>query len=125
MRRIFLVILLFFGSTGCAIHYFDKETGTEHLWGIGHMAMKPSVQDAKVKAVGLRTDVVGISTGYLQEGIHFELGWGGRQRIEILDDNTQFYLGWPTGRSFYTARVGSSLPPELGECGVQKKEDTR
>ena len=26
--------------SGCAIHYFDAETGTEHLWGFGHLKMK-------------------------------------------------------------------------------------
>ncbi len=23
---------------GCAIHYYDKDTGREHIWGVGHIA---------------------------------------------------------------------------------------
>ena len=29
-----LTILL---TPGCALHYFDSKTGTEHVWGFGHM----------------------------------------------------------------------------------------
>ena len=74
-------------------HYFDAKTGTEHIWGIGHMAMKPSASSEGLKAVGRRTDVVGISIGKLQEDIHLELGWGSRQRIDIVDEGTQLCLG--------------------------------
>ena len=39
-------------ASGCAVHYYDKETGTEHLWGFGHLRMKaePS-NDAVVRLV--------------------------------------------------------------------------
>lgn len=27
-------------ACSCAVHYFDPHTGTEHLWGVGHLKMK-------------------------------------------------------------------------------------
>ncbi len=118
-----LVHLLFIGS-GCAVHYFDAKSGAEHIWGIGHMVMKPGAPHEGLRAIGRRTDTVGISGGKLQEGLHFELGWGSRQRIEIVDENTQLCLAWPRG-AFYNARVGSTSPPELGNCTHLQKEKTQ
>jgi hypothetical protein len=117
----FVFMLLSLTASGCAIHYFDAESGTEHIWGVGHIAMKPAAPRAGLKAVGQRTDVVGISVGRLQEGMHFEVGWVGHQRIEIVDENTQLCLAWPHG-SFYTARIGSAFPPELDDCVSMLKE---
>lgn len=116
-----VLVLMFLTASGCAIHYFDAESGTEHIWGVGHMAMKPAAPSEGLKAVGRRTDVVGISAGRLQEGTHLEIGWGVRQRIEIVDENTQLCLAWPRG-SLYNARIGSAFPPELDECGSTPKE---
>jgi hypothetical protein len=120
MTYLVLMLISLTGS-GCALHYFDAETGTEHIWGIGHMAMKPSASREGLKAVGRRTDVVGISIGKLQEDIHLEVGWGSRQRIDIVDEDTQLCLAWPRG-SFYNARIGSAFPPKLDECGGDPKE---
>ncbi|MFT4589665.1 MAG: hypothetical protein ACI8QF_003782, partial [Limisphaerales bacterium] len=50
-RAVLAAVSLAFAS-GCAVHYYDKETGTEHLWGFGHLRMKaePS-EDGVVRAV--------------------------------------------------------------------------
>jgi hypothetical protein len=101
-----------FAVGGCAVHYFDAEHNTEHIWGVGHMAMKVSAPNEGLKAVAIRTDVVGVAVGSLHKDVHFELGWGARQRIEIVDENTALCLAWPKG-SFYNARIGSRYPFEL------------
>lgn len=119
-----ILVQIFLTSSGCAIHYFDAKSGTEHIWGIGHMAMKPSTSNEGLKAVGRRTDTVGVSTGKLQEGVHLALGWGGHQRLEIFDENTQLCLDWPRG-SFYNARVGTEFPPQLDACTNTSKEKTQ
>src|SRR5437879_10792528 len=82
LTSVVLVHILLTGN-GCAVHYFDTKSGTEHLWGIGHMAMKPGSANEGLKAVGHRTDIVGVSIGKLREGVHFEIGWGSEQRVEI------------------------------------------
>ena len=38
-RSVFLVFLSALILPGCAVHYFDAQTGTEHLWGFGHLKM--------------------------------------------------------------------------------------
>ena len=86
------------------------------------MVMKHSSSSQGLKAVGHRTDTVGLSLGKLREDIHFELGWGGRQRIEIVDENSSLCLAWPQG-SFYNVRIGSTFPHKLDDCtGLQKEE---
>lgn len=115
------LLFIFLVASGCAIHYFDTESGTEHIWGVGHMAMKPSAPTEGLNAVARRTDIVGISIGKLQEGTHLEIGWGRRQRIEIINENTQLCLAWPRG-SFYNARIGAAFPPKLDDCGRDTKE---
>lgn len=111
----FLFIQLLLTGSGCALHYFDAESGTEHIWGIGHMAMKPGTSNEGVKAVGRRADTLGVSIGKLQEGAHLAFGWDGQQRVEIFDEDTQLCLAWPRG-SFYNVRVGAEFPPRLDTC---------
>ncbi len=109
-------------SMGCAIQYYDSKSGTEHIWGFGHMAMKPSAPVEGLKMTAYRTDVMGITIGRLREGVHFGMGWVGSQRIEVVDENTRLCLGWPHG-SFYKARVGSEFPPKLEACGSARREE--
>lgn len=121
-RQIAALMLLapLLAATGCTVHYFDPETGTEHIWGVGHMAMKPGAPSEGLKAVARRTDVVGVSLGKLQEGMHLEVGWAARQRVDIMDADTRLCLAWPGG-SFYNARIGSEFPPALDDCGKQER----
>ena len=93
----------------------------EHVWGVGHVAMKVGLLNEGLKAVGFRTDSVGLSIGSAQEGYHIELGWSSHQQLDVVDQNTQLCLAWPSG-SFYNARVGSEFPPEISECGHEEKE---
>ena len=43
-------------SSGCAIKHYDASTGTEHLWGFGHLKMKaaPSAGIVKTRTDGQR-----------------------------------------------------------------------
>jgi hypothetical protein len=34
------VFLVPFVCSGCAVHYYSASTGTEHLWGFGHLKMR-------------------------------------------------------------------------------------
>ncbi len=116
-----LISLLMLGSSGCAIDYFDARNGIEHVWGIGHLAMKVGSPNEGLKAVGQRTDTLGLSIGKAQEGYHLELGWCSYQQIDVVDQNTQLCVAWPAG-SLYSARVGSEFPPDISKCGHEKKE---
>jgi len=89
MRRSLFTILglwvLMGLGTGCAIHYFDEDTGTEHLWGFGHLKMKaqPSTNEV-VRAVvtGVETLGVNLSVGDEHKGIG--VGYDNRQKAVIM-----------------------------------------
>jgi hypothetical protein len=125
MRITIGILILSLGAASCAVHYYDTATGTEHIWGFGHMAMTASASNEGLKAVGRRTDVVGISVGILPDESHVGFGWNARQRMEIVDENTQVCITWPSG-SFYNPRVGSTFPRDLDDCaGALSKEKTQ
>jgi hypothetical protein len=104
-----LTAIVLASSAGCALHYYDPATATEHLWGIGHMAMRVGVPNEGLKTLGYRTDVVGFSIGCGDRETFLGCGWNARQQIEILDENTSVWLSWPEG-SFYKFRAGSQFP---------------
>jgi hypothetical protein len=116
-----LILLSLTSCSGCAIDYFDARNGIEHVWGIGHIAMKVGPPNEGLKAVGRRTDSLGFSMGKGEVGYQLGLGWNSYQQIDVMDQNTQLCLAWPTG-SLYNARVGSDAPPNMTECGLAEKE---
>jgi len=93
---------------GCAMHYYDKATGTEHLWGFGHLKMKSAPPNEGVQAVVKGTETLGFSLGAGQEDYHIGLGWDYRRRI-VVGSNASVRLEWPNG-NFFNVRVGT-VPP--------------
>src|SRR5712691_2685924 len=75
--------LLAAGSTGCAVHYYEKSTGTEHLWGFGHLKMKFAPPSEGVQAVVRGTETLGFNLAAGQEDYQVGLGWDYRRRIVI------------------------------------------
>jgi hypothetical protein len=124
MRTYLVSLLVVLATGGCAVHYFDPETGTEHIWGIGHMAMKPGAPREGLKVLARRTDVVGLTLGKLQQEVSVDVGWSVRQRMDVVDEDTQVCLAWPRG-SFYNARIGSAFPPRLDDCGTARADGDR
>ena len=106
---------------GCAVHYYDPKTGAEHIWGIGHIAMKASLPQEGHQAVVRRTDVLGVAVGLGEEGTYLAFGWDGLQRVNILDPNTAIELRWPN-TNFLNMRVGS---PGSVVLRNRKAEETR
>jgi hypothetical protein len=119
-----VIVALFVG--GCAVHYYDKSTGTEHLWGFGHMKMRavpqwndqhPFSNSVMAFATGAHTLGLGLGCGDDYGGLL--LGWDCRSRMIIRTEDSHFYLLWPTNtcwlpwdlkERFFTVRVGPELP---------------
>lgn len=116
--------LVLAGLTGCAVHYYDPKTGTEHLWGFGHLKMRavprqsehPPFTNAPIAYVtGVRT--LGLNLGAGQEFAGLAAGWDSRSRVVIVAENAHFCLLWPTNtiwwpyglRDLFTLRIGD--PP--------------
>ena len=94
--------------TGCAIRYYDKQSGTEHLWGFGHMKMKVAPPDEGVQAVVKGTSSLGLDIGAGQDDYRIAAGWYSRRQI-IVSSNAAVRFEWPNG-DFFKVRVGT-LPP--------------
>src|SRR6266436_4608628 len=69
--------------SGCSVHYYDKQTGTEHLWGFGHMKMKIESPNEGVQAVVKGTETLGFNLAAGQEDYNIGLGWDYRRRMVI------------------------------------------
>lgn len=101
--------LLAAGSAGCAVHYYDKSTGTEHLWGFGHLKMAVQPSSEGVRAVVKGTQTLGLGFGLGREDYFLSAGWN-NQRILKVADNTSVRFEWPTA-DFFNVRVGTNFPP--------------
>jgi hypothetical protein len=99
---------------GCAIHSFDQRTGTEHIWGFGHMRMKVAPPNEGLQAVLRGTDVLGLGLGLGDRESYLILGWHRSERLDILEQDAAIRLERPTS-DFVTFRVGSKFPQELFE----------
>lgn len=105
-------VALSFLPTGCAIHYFDDKTGTEHLIGFGHMRMRvaPTEKNARAVAAGVNTAGVTLDVGKKNYGLL--VGFQRQVRVEV-DENASVCFEWPTN-DLFDVRVGST-PPFLNQ----------
>jgi hypothetical protein len=94
---------------GCAIHYFDADTATEHIWGIGHMEMKAAAARDDVRAVMSGVDLLGASVGRGRDGFSMMVGWERQRHVDVVGRDAELTLEWPTS-SFVDLRVGSQFP---------------
>lgn len=121
-------LVLLMALSGCAVHYYSKATGTEHLWGFGHLKMRSIPESGEqprstnsVAAFVTGTSILGLSLGAGEEFAGIAAGWDSRSRIVIKQRNSSFCLLWPTNstplpfgiRNVFSVRIGTNLPPEL------------
>jgi hypothetical protein len=109
IRRTLPYLVMGMGCAGCAVHYFDPKTGTEHLWGFGHLKMRVAPPAEGLQAIVRGTDVVGVSTGVADKQAYLTVGWHRIQRLDIVQESTAFRLEWPNS-DFINVRVGSKFP---------------
>ena len=95
-------------TPGCAVHYYDRTSGTEHLWGFGHLKMKAAPPNEGVQALVKGIETLGVNLGAGQEDYHIGLGWDYRRRI-VISSNAAVRLEWPNG-DFFNVRVGTAPP---------------
>ena len=97
---------------GCAIHYFDPSTGTEHLWGFGHFKMKMAAPREGLQAIVRGSVTAGVAVGSLEKQSYFHVGIQRRERMDIVNEDTAVRLEWPSNDLFHV-RVGSEFPAEF------------
>ena len=119
MSKLFIVYLsisLITVMQGCALHFYDPETGVEHIWGITHAKMKIHAPPSGTIAVAKQIDTLGLGIGVGAENYYLMAGIDVRRSITILDPNTCVRLAWPTSNLF-EVRVGSHYPPAVQNEG--------
>ena len=105
------IVLIGIGTmiSGCAVHYYDGDTQTEHLWGFGHMKMKYLEPNEGLQAIVHGTDVIGLSIGKADKHGYFTVGWQRLEFIDIVKESTAVRLEWPAS-NFVNVRIGSRFP---------------
>ncbi len=83
--------------------------------------MKASDPKAKSRAIVRGVDLLGVAIGHTNEGTFLSVGFDGKQRIEILDENTAIELHWPQNE-FSLIQVGRPRTPHMEKSGEQTKE---
>jgi hypothetical protein len=94
---------------GCAIQYYDPETGINHVWGLGHMSMKMSPPNERLQAVIRATSVLGLSIGRTHDRTYLTLGYDSEQQTDIVAESTSVRLEWPAS-DLFNLRAGSNWP---------------
>jgi len=124
-----LIVLFAWTASGCAVVYYDRETGTQHLYGVGHLAIRVAPPAEGVQAVVTEVETLGIGAGSVAQGGYVTLGWQQSQTLSVIEENTSVRLEWPTDKPM-DVRVGVGFPglrtidqesdeKELSPCRVQ------
>jgi hypothetical protein len=107
---------------GCAIHYYDESTGTEHILGLGHMKMKIAAPNEGLQACVQGTDVLGFSVGKAYRQLYLTVGKHSLQRLDVVAESTAVRLEWPDA-DYVNVRVGSAFPGLPDSVTALEKED--
>jgi hypothetical protein len=94
---------------GCAVHSYDKKTGTEHVWGIGHVAMRVVDENEGLQGVVRKTEFVGLAFSSCPQELFIGAGYNKQQRLHIIDADARIRLEWPTADMLHI-RIGSEFP---------------
>lgn len=112
-------LCLSFGALpGCTIHRYDPKTGTEHVWGFGHIKMRVSPPNEGVTAVGTQVSSFGVAATNTKHATGLSIGWRRNSMLEFVADDASLSLMWPSN-SFFEVRAGTK-PPFLD--GTQEEE---
>ena len=110
-KRIYFLILflLIIPNIGCAVHYYDDKTGTEHLWGFGHMRMRVSVPDEGIQAAVHGVKIRGLGISKSPENFSLITGLYSKDTVEIIAEDTALRLEWPSN-DLFDIRFGKTPP---------------
>ncbi|GJL65611.1 MAG: hypothetical protein NPIRA05_05820 [Nitrospirales bacterium] len=92
---------------GCAIYYRDAESGAEHIWGFGHLAIKGTPPLEGKQAFIRKTTLTGIALGIDEGSFGVSVGWDQRERLVILNENTAFTIQRPPNNDFFDFKIGT------------------
>ncbi len=96
-------------QAGCGIHYYDRRTGKEHLWGVGHLQMAVHPPAHGLAAVATGNEIAGVRLDAGGQDFGVSLGYESRRRLTVNRTAEGSIIAWPTA-DFFNFRVGTNLP---------------
>jgi hypothetical protein len=111
--KFILSVALSFAVSGCAIYYRDAETGAEHIWGIGHLAIKATAPKDGKQAVISKATMTGIALGLEDNAVGMSAGFDQRERVTIYDENTSISIQRPGDGDFFLFKFGTQPPTTM------------
>jgi hypothetical protein len=120
-----ICVVFMLAASGCALHHYDEATGTEHIWGFGHMKMKVAPSNEGLQAIVHGTDVLGLSLGIGGQQNYLTAGWHRTQLLDVVAESTAIRYEWPDS-DFANVRIGSKFPfrpDEIPDSNQQSKSE--
>lgn len=112
IKLVFSISLLLSVSS-CGIYYRDEVSGSEHIWGIGHLATKVTAPEGDKQGVIRKATMVGIALTMEEGAVGISAGWDQRERIAIYNENTSISVQRPEDGNFFLFRFGSQPPAPI------------
>ena len=111
-------IFLFFNIfSGCAVYYRDRETGAEHIWGFGHLAVKTIPPSKGKQALIQKMTLTGVAVGVDNGSFGVSVGYDAREHILIYDENTAITIKRPPSNDPFYFKIGT-YPSDLENTAV-------
>lgn len=114
-----IIYNIFLFIQGCAIYYHDIETGADHIWGIGHLAMKTVPDSVNKQILITQKTLTGVFLSF--EGISpsFSIGWNQSEQIIVLDKNTSLAIQKPENNDYFQFKF-AAFPDEFNDLNKEK-----
>lgn len=123
-----ILVLIGFLLSGCAIYYRDRDSGAEHIFGFGHLAVKTIPPNNGKQALVQRITLTGLALGMDNGALGVSAGWDRREHILIYDENAAITIQRPPSNDFFYFEIGT-YPPELGRSegthNLDKQKENR
>lgn len=113
-----MLVVMCVALTGCAVVYSDQSTGTVHVWGVGHIAMRATASNEGKQGIVRAVSACGVSTGVWDHEPFITVGWERKQRVDIVDSDTVIRIE-QAGADLMNINIGSR-PPMVG-AGMEKR----
>ena len=115
--------------SGCAIYYRDRDTGAEHIWGFGHLAVKTLPPNEGKQALVQRMTLTGIAVGMDNGSLGVSAGYDRRAPILIFDENAAITIERHPSNDFFNFKIRtyppSLQPPQDTENRTEQKETSQ
>ena len=105
--------------SGCAVYYLDRDTGTEHIWGFGHLAVKTVPPHEGKQALVQRMTLAGIAVGMDNGSVGVSAGYDRREHILIFDENAAITIERHPSNDFFNFKIGTY------PSGLETPQDTK